>query len=172
MRNRGRPSGSSSPAWIDSHSCHGSYGCRSTSRAKMLTSNPVEVEGLRSRKGGVQILGSVRPSTVLTSRPKLIEGVSNGVTTVITSTSGPARHADGDQGGQQLRTDVGERLHFCLGADRLIEDTRILADQCPSYRLPWYVRDCFESKARRALHWAVIVHDPFRSGVIRGERKD
>src|SRR6476469_6182214 len=62
IRNRGRPSGSSSPAWIMSHSCQGSGGRLSRFVANRAWLKPTDVSGVSSRRGGVQSRGSVLPN--------------------------------------------------------------------------------------------------------------
>src|SRR6185295_5848091 len=64
IRNRGRPSDSSSPRWMTSHFCQSSSG-QPIASAKSMTSNPYEVSGVSSLSGGVHSLGSVLPSTAL-----------------------------------------------------------------------------------------------------------
>src|SRR5690606_12316891 len=66
LRNRGRPSSSSSQAWITVHSCHGSSGLP-IDLANSITWNPELVSGVSSGSGGVHRRGSVHPNTVFGS---------------------------------------------------------------------------------------------------------
>src|SRR5690606_18675312 len=106
-RNRGRPSGNSSPAWTISHSCHGVSGWPSTSRAKVATSYPIVVSGVSSRSGGVHILGSVLPS-----KPPSAEFIERAgrlliVTSLFRRRRGVHSQAERSQDGQELRCALG-----------------------------------------------------------------